>query len=75
MTVSGEVALRPKGTGNPKLPTGDVEVIAQKLTILNPSKTPPFYINEEVEVEENLRLKYRYLDLRRPHMQQTIASA
>ncbi len=72
VNVSGEVAHRPKGTENPKLPTGDVEVIAQKVTILNPSKTPPFYINEEVEVDENLRLKYRYLDLRRPRMQQTM---
>ncbi|MBI2852774.1 MAG: aspartate--tRNA ligase [Chloroflexi bacterium] len=70
--VSGEVALRPKGTENPKLPTGEIEVIAGEITILNRSKTPPFYINEEVEVEENLRLKYRYLDLRRPAMQQRI---
>jgi len=66
--VSGEVALRPKGTANPKLPTGEIEVIAHNTEILNPSKTPPFYINEEVEVEENLRLKYRYLDLRRVRM-------
>ena len=72
VTVTGEVALRPKGTENPKLLTGDVEVIAREITILNPAKTPPFYINEEVEVEENLRLKYRYLDLRRPRMQRTL---
>ena len=67
--VSGEVTLRPPGTENPKLPTGDVEVIAQNTDILNPSKTPPFYINEDVEVDENLRLRYRYLDLRRARMQ------
>jgi len=66
--VSGEVAPRPPGTENPKLATGDIEVIAQNTTILNPSKTPPFYINEDNEVEESLRLKYRYLDLRRPRM-------
>jgi len=68
--VSGEVALRPPGTENPKLPTGDIEVIAHNTDILNPSKTPPFYINEETEVEESLRLKYRYLDLRRPRMKE-----
>ena len=70
--VSGEVALRPRGTENPKLPTGDIEVIAHNTTILNPSKTPPFYINEDVEVEESLRLKYRYLDLRRPRMKNNL---
>lgn len=68
VSVEGEVALRPPGTENPKLATGDVEVIVQNATILNVSKTPPFYVNEEVEVDENLRLKYRYLDLRRRRM-------
>jgi len=66
--VSGEVALRPLGTENPTLPTGDIEVIAQNTGILNPSRTPPFYINEDAEVEESLRLRYRYLDLRRARM-------
>ena len=70
--VSGEVALRPPGTENPKLPTGDSEVIAQNTGILNPSKTPPFYINEDIEVEEGLRLKYRYLDLRRARMKENL---
>ncbi|MFC1897152.1 aspartate--tRNA ligase [Chloroflexota bacterium] len=70
--VSGDVALRPPGTENPNLPTGDVEVIAQNTDILNPSKTPPFYINEDIEVDENLRLKYRYLDLRRPRMKENL---
>ena len=70
--VSGEVALRPLGTENPKLPTGDVEVIARDAEILNPSLTPPFYINEDVEVEENLRLRYRYLDLRRSQMKENM---
>ena len=66
--VSGEVAGRPSGTKNPKLASGDIEVIAHKTEILNPAKTPPFYINEETEIEESLRLKYRYLDLRRARM-------
>jgi len=70
--VSGEVAPRPPGTENPKLPTGDIEVIAYNTDILNPSKTPPFYISEDNEVEESLRLKYRYLDLRRTRMKQNL---
>jgi aspartyl-tRNA synthetase len=70
--VSGEVAVRPSGTENPNLPTGEIEVIASEATILNQSKTPPFYINEEIEVEESLRLKYRYLDLRRPRMKENM---
>jgi aspartyl-tRNA synthetase len=70
--VSGEVAPRPPGTENPKLPTGDIEVNARKVKILNPSKTPPFYINEDIEVEESLRLKYRYLDLRRNRMKENL---
>jgi aspartyl-tRNA synthetase len=70
--VSGEVAPRPPGTENPKLATGEVEVIAQDAEILNPSKTPPFYISEDTEVEESLRLKYRYLDLRRARMRRNL---
>jgi len=70
--VSGEVALRPPGTENPKLPTGDIEVIAYNTDILNTSKTPPFYINEDTEIEESLRLKYRYLDLRRARMKENL---
>jgi aspartyl-tRNA synthetase len=66
--VKGEVTPRPKGTENPKLPSGEIEVIARSAELLSPSKTPPFYINEETEVEEGLRLRYRYLDLRRPRM-------
>ncbi|MFC2020579.1 aspartate--tRNA ligase [Chloroflexota bacterium] len=72
ISIDGEVALRPTGTENTKLPTGDIEVIVKNVEILNPSKTPPFYINEEVEVEEGLRLKYRYLDLRRERMQKNL---
>ena len=72
--VTGEVAKRPPGTENPKLATGEIEVIAQQAQILNISKTPPFYINEDVEVDENLRLRYRYLDLRREKMKENISS-
>jgi len=70
--VAGEVASRPEGTENPKLATGDVEVIAKKAVILNPSKTPPFYINEDEEVEESLCLKNRYLYLRRSRMKDNL---
>jgi len=70
--VKGEVVKRPPGTENLKLPTGEVEVTAHDVEILNPSKTPPFYINEDMEVEENLRLRYRYLDLRRARMQENM---
>ncbi|GAH57755.1 unnamed protein product, partial [marine sediment metagenome] len=70
--IEGEVVPRPKGTENPKLATGKIEVMAQKATVLNPSETPPFYINEDVEVEESLCLKNRYLYLRRPRMRDNI---
>jgi len=70
--VAGDVAYRPEGTENPKLATGDVEVIAKKAVILNPSKTPPFYINEDEEVEESLCLKNRYLYLRRTRMKDNL---
>jgi aspartyl-tRNA synthetase len=70
--VHGVVRQRPEGTINPKMATGEIELEGQKLTILNESKTPPFYINEEVDVDESLRLKYRYLDLRRNKMQQNV---
>lgn len=70
--VKGKVSLRPEGTQNPGLPTGDIEVIPEEAKILNTSKTPPFYINEDSEVDESLRLKYRYLDLRREKMRNNI---
>jgi len=70
--VNGEVTRRPLGTENPKLPTGEVELIAQDIEVLNTSKTPPFYISEEGEVEEGLRLKYRYLDLRRQRLKENL---
>ena len=68
LQVSGQVERRPEDTENLGLPTGEVEVMAQSATVLAESKTPPFYVNEDEEVDELLRLRYRYLDLRRPRM-------
>ena len=65
LQVKGTVRARPEGTRNPKLATGDVEVAASEIRVLNEAKTPPFYVNEQTEVEETLRWKYRYVDLRR----------
>jgi aspartyl-tRNA synthetase len=70
--VTGEVTTRPEGTENRKLSTGDIEVTAIEATILNPSKTPPFYISEDEDVEESLCLKNRYLYLRRPRMKDNL---
>jgi aspartyl-tRNA synthetase len=72
LAVEGVVRPRPEGTVNDHLKTGAVEVLASELRLLNTAKTPPFYILDEVDVDENLRLKYRYLDLRRPEIQQTL---
>jgi aspartyl-tRNA synthetase len=70
--VNGEVRHRPEGLNNPSMPTGNIEVIADKIEILNEAKTPVFYINEDSEIDESLRLRYRYLDLRRERMQRNI---
>jgi len=72
ISVSGLVRERPEGTKNPKLATGEIEIEAQELTILNVAKTPPFYVNEEVDVDETLRLQYRYVDLRRARLQRNV---
>lgn len=69
LRVEGEVRRRPPGTENPRLKTGEIEVYAASCTILNQAKTPPFYIEDGINVDEDLRLRYRYLDLRRPEMQ------
>ena len=68
LSVRGVVRPRPEGTENPNLATGGYEVAAQSIEVLNPAKTPPFPIAEDKDVDEMLRLKYRYLDLRRPVM-------
>ena len=72
LKVEGQVTRRPPEAENPGIPTGYVEVTAGEAEILNSCPTPPFYINEDSDVEESLRLKYRYLDLRRPRMQEIL---
>ena len=70
--VSGKVALRDEATVNANIATGAIEVMAEEIEVLNAAKTPPFYIQDNIDTDENLRLKYRYLDLRRPEMQRNI---
>ncbi|HHX74097.1 MAG TPA: aspartate--tRNA ligase [Firmicutes bacterium] len=72
LSVRGEVVARAPEAVNPKLGTGAVEIHAASLEVLNSAKTPPFYLEDGVEVDENIRLKYRYLDLRRPEMLQNL---
>ena len=66
--VKGTLSKRPEGSENPAMSTGDVELMADEVTVLNRSLTPPFYIDDDAEADESLRLRYRYLDLRRPPM-------
>ena len=70
--VAGRVQRRSPETINPKLPTGEVEVVVRRLALLNEARTPPFPIADETPVSEDVRLKYRYLDLRRPGLQANI---
>jgi len=70
--ITGEVARRPPGTENPGIPTGEIELIAREVEILNASRPMPFPMSDESGIDESVRLKYRYLDLRRPQMQQNM---
>ncbi len=72
LCVRGRVEKRPEGMTNSNLATGEIEILVSELRILNAAKTPPFMIEDEVEVSETLRLKFRHLDLRRPQLQQNI---
>ncbi len=72
IAIKGKVSKRPEGTVNPNLKTGEIEVIADSLKVLNEAKTPPFAIEDDLDAAETLRLRYRYLDLRRPLIQSKI---
>jgi aspartyl-tRNA synthetase len=72
LTVSGTVIERDASTVNPLMETGKIEISGDDVTIVNSAKTPPFSISEDIEINEDIRLKYRYLDLRRPVMQETM---
>ncbi len=72
LAVVGKVRPRPEGSTNSNLKTGEIEIVAHELRILSTAKTTPFYITDDVDVDENIRLKYRYLDLRRPIMQKNL---
>ena len=68
IAVRGRVVKRPGSMENPKLRTGAIEILVDELRILNTSETPPFPLDEDIEVSDTLRLQYRYLDLRRPEI-------
>lgn len=72
VSVTGQVMARPDESKNPNLSTGEIEVFADEIDVLNEAKTPPFLIEDEAEVTEAIRLKYRFLDLRRPRMQRLL---
>jgi aspartyl-tRNA synthetase len=72
VAVRGDVAMRPQESVNPGLETGEVEVLARELRILSAAENPPFLIEDNVDISENVRLKYRYLDLRRPRLQRNL---
>ncbi|MBW2974375.1 aspartate--tRNA ligase [Candidatus Woesearchaeota archaeon] len=71
--VKGKVRPRGKGLENPKLKTGEIEVLIEELTILNKADTPPIEVDDRIDINEDMRLKYRYIDLRKPGMQKNLA--
>ncbi len=68
LLLEGTVAARPDGTENPEMPTGEVEVVASAITVLNAAETPPFEIEDGIDTDETTRMRYRYIDVRRPEM-------
>ena len=72
LAVKGKVRIRPEDMTNPSMKTGEIEVMVDELEILNESKTPPFVLEDNADISENIRLKYRYLDLRRRQIQQNL---
>ncbi|GAG56335.1 unnamed protein product [marine sediment metagenome] len=72
LAVKGNVVSRLAGSENPNMPTGEIEIKAKQVKILNVSDTLPFNINDKIEINDNLRLKYRYLDLRQSKMQRNL---
>ncbi len=72
LAVKGKVVERDAETYNANIPTGEIEVQVTEIEVMNPAKNPPFFIEDGIEIDESIRLKYRYLDLRRPEMQQTL---
>lgn len=72
--IKGTVRARPEGTTNTDMPTGEIEVLGKELVLLNKSETPPFQLDEHQQVGEDVRLRHRYIDLRRPEMQENCVS-
>ena len=70
--IKGTVRARPEGTTNADMPTGEIEVLGKELVLLNKSETPPFQLDEHQQVGEDVRLRHRYIDLRRPEMQEKL---
>ncbi|MBW2266359.1 MAG: aspartate--tRNA ligase, partial [Deltaproteobacteria bacterium] len=73
LAVRGTVVPRPEGMINPKLKTGEIDVLVSELRVLNQSKTPPFVLEDDAQISDNVRLKYRYLDMRRPQLRESLA--
>ena len=74
LQITGKITARPSEMVNKNLATGEIELVAESITILTKSKTPPFDLHKGDETNENLRLKYRFLDLRRPELQKMLAT-